>query len=152
VGGNVTAPLFDGFTLMHRQRAAEAALEQAKAQYRGTVITAFQNVGDTLTALRYDAETLAAAVNAEKAARRSLDLTRAQLANGLVSPLAALTAEQAYYQALTAQVQAQAQRLSDTAALFQSLGGGWWNLGEEMDRTVSEGIANAPTQQLARGN
>jgi NodT family efflux transporter outer membrane factor (OMF) lipoprotein len=125
--GTVMQTLFAGGTLLHRQRAAEAAFEQAAAQYRSTVTTAFQNVADTLYALQHDAESLRAAVAAERAAQVTLDLTQTQLAHGYVNYLSLLSAQQAYQQTLVTRVQAQANRLADTAALFQALGGGWWN-------------------------
>jgi NodT family efflux transporter outer membrane factor (OMF) lipoprotein len=131
VAGTVTQPLFDGLTLLHRKRAAEQALIQAQAQYRSTVISAFQNVADTLHALVSDASALAAAADAEQAAKVTLDLTRRQSRDGYVSYLALLSAEQAYEQALAARVQAQATRYGDTAALYQALGGGWWHRGEQ---------------------
>ena len=127
VVGNVAQSLFTGGTLLHQQRAAEAAFEQAAAQYRSTVITAFQNVADTLYALQTDAERLQAAVLAERAAKRTFDLTLKQQELGYVNYLALLSAQQAYQQALITRVQAQANRLSDTAALFQALGGDSWN-------------------------
>jgi NodT family efflux transporter outer membrane factor (OMF) lipoprotein len=127
VVGNVAQSLFTGGTLLHQQRAAEAAFEQAAAQYRSTVITAFQNVADTLYALQTDAESLQAAVLAERAAKRTLDLTLKQQELGYTNYLALLSARQAYQQALITRVQAQANRFADTAALFQALGGGWWN-------------------------
>jgi NodT family efflux transporter outer membrane factor (OMF) lipoprotein len=127
VAGNVAQTLFAGGTLLHLQRAAEAAFDQAAAQYRSTVITAFQNVADTLYALQHDAESLKAAVAAERAAKLTLDLTIEQQQAGYVGYLALLSARQAYQQALITRVQAQANRFADTAALFQALGGGWWN-------------------------
>ena len=127
IAGNVAQSIFDGGTLLHRQRAAEAAFEQAAAQYRSTVITSFQNVADVLYALQADAESLRAAVAAERAAKRTLDITLRQQEFGAASYLALLSARQAYQQALITRVQAQANRLTDTAALFQALGGGWWN-------------------------
>jgi len=119
--------LFAGGTLLHRQRAAAAAFEQAAAQYRSTVITAFQNVADTLYALQTDAESLKAAVTSEQAAKKTLDLTTKQQQLGAVDYLKLLSAQQVYQQALINRVQAQASRFADTAALFQALGGGWWN-------------------------
>ena len=124
---SITAPIFDGFTLMHRERAAREALKQAEAQYRSTVLTAFQNVADTLHAIVSDAKALSAAVAAEEAAKVTLQLTQKQNQVGYVNYLALLSAEQAYQQALVNRVQAQATRFGDTAALYQALGGGWWN-------------------------
>jgi NodT family efflux transporter outer membrane factor (OMF) lipoprotein len=123
----VTQPIFEGGTLMHKERAARAAFVQADEQYRSTVLTAFQNVADTLHALEQDADGLKAAVAARDAAKLTLDLTTRQMQVGYVSYLALLSAEQNYQQAMISLVQAQANRYADTAALFQALGGGWWN-------------------------
>ena len=127
LAANVTQPIFQGGTLLHRQRAAEAAYDQAAAQYRSTVLTAFQNVADTLHAIQSDADAVKATVAAERAAAKSLSIVRSQLELGDVSPLALLNAEQTYQQAMISLVQALANRYADTAALFQALGGGWWN-------------------------
>lgn len=127
LAGNLTQPIFQGGTLLHRQRAAEAAYDQAAAQYRSVVLTAFQNVADTLHAIRYDADALKAAVAAERAADKSLSIARRQLELGDISYLAILNSEQTYQQAMINLVQALANRYADTAALFQALGGGWWN-------------------------
>jgi NodT family efflux transporter outer membrane factor (OMF) lipoprotein len=127
LGAAATAPLFEGGTLLHQERAAKAAYVQAAEQYRSTVLTAFQNVADTLTALEQDAEALKAAATAAAAAKETLDLSQLQLKAGYANTLALLSAEQTYQQALINLVQAQANRYADTAALFQALGGGWWN-------------------------
>jgi NodT family efflux transporter outer membrane factor (OMF) lipoprotein len=127
LAAGATQPVFEGFTLIHKKRAADAAFDAATAQYKETVLTAFQNVADALEAVKADADALAAAAAAERAAKDSLDIARRQLASGAVSYLALLTAEQAYQQALINRVQAQAARFADTAGLFQALGGGWWN-------------------------
>ncbi len=127
LAGNLTQPIFQGGTLLHRQRAAEAAYDQAAAQYRSTVLTAFQNVADTLHAIQSDADALKAAVAAERAASRSLAIARSQLELGDIGYLALLNAEQTYQQANMNLAQALAGRYADTAALFQALGGGWWN-------------------------
>ncbi|MGA9390156.1 MAG: efflux transporter outer membrane subunit [Candidatus Sulfotelmatobacter sp.] len=127
VGASVTQPIFQGGTLLHKERAARAGYVQADEQYRSTVLTAFQNVADTLHALEQDADGLKAAVAARDAAKVTLDLTTRQMQVGYVSYLALLNAEQSYQQAVINLVQAQSNRYSDSAALFQALGGGWWN-------------------------
>lgn len=127
IAGSATQPLFDGFALFHKKEAAKAAFDQAAAQYKATVLSAFQNVADTLEALKSDADALSAAIRAEAAAKASLDIAKRQLALGAVNDLVLLTAEQAYQQAVLTRVQAQAARFADTAALYQALGGGWWN-------------------------
>jgi outer membrane protein TolC len=127
LGADIAAPIFQGGTLLHQERGAKAAYVQAAAQYRSTVLTAFQNVADTLAALEQDADGLGAAANAADAAKVTLDLSQRQLKDGYAGYLTVLSAEQAYQQARMGLVQAQADRYADTAALFQALGGGWWH-------------------------
>jgi outer membrane protein TolC len=124
---NATQPLFHGGTLLHQKRAADSALQAAGAQYRMTVMTAYQNVADTMRATLSDADTLAAEVAAEDAAKVTLDLTRRQLEVGYTNSLALISAQTAYQQALLTRVQAQSARFGDSVAMFQALGGGWWN-------------------------
>ncbi len=126
-GAAISQTIFAGGNLLHRKRAAEAALDQAGAQYRSTVLAAFQNVADTLQALQFDAQGLQASLRAERAARRTLELTIRQVELGATSRTALLMARQAHEQTLIALAQARASRYSDTVALYQALGGGWWN-------------------------
>jgi NodT family efflux transporter outer membrane factor (OMF) lipoprotein len=130
-GASLTQTLFDAGALLHKRRAADAALDQAAAQYRAAVILACQNVADTLRALKADADALKASAEAEQAAKKTFDLAQRQRVLGTISLVAVLNAEQAYEQAELAQVLAQANRYSDTAGLFQAVGGGWWNRKEE---------------------
>jgi outer membrane protein TolC len=130
--GNVSQPVFEGGTLLHRKRAASAALKQAASQYQSTVMAAYRNVADTLHASLSDADALAADVEAEDAAKVTYDLTRRQMEVGYVNYLTLLSAEAAYQQTRLTRVQAQATRYGDTVALFQALGGGWWNRKEEV--------------------
>jgi NodT family efflux transporter outer membrane factor (OMF) lipoprotein len=125
--GGLTQPLFAGGTLLHTKRAADRALRQAAAQYQQTVLAAYQNVADTLHAMLSDADELATAVAAERAAKVELDVSRQQMQDGFTDYLAELTAEITYQQALLNLTQAQSTRFGDTAALYQALGGGWWN-------------------------
>ena len=127
VAAGLTQPIFEGGTLLHKKRAAVAAYDQAAAQYRNTVLLAFQNVADALRALQSDADALNAQTAAERSAADSLDLERQQFKLGAISYTSLLDAERTYQQARIGLVQAQASRFTDTAALFQALGGGWWN-------------------------
>jgi NodT family efflux transporter outer membrane factor (OMF) lipoprotein len=131
VGASLTETLFDAGALLHKKRAADAALDQAAAQYRAAVILACQNVADTLRALESDADALKASAEAERAAKAEFDLVQRQRDLGTISLVAVLNAEQTYRQAELSLVQAQANRYADTAGLFQSLGGGWWNRTQE---------------------
>jgi NodT family efflux transporter outer membrane factor (OMF) lipoprotein len=127
IAGSITQPLFKGGQLVHQRRAAVAVAREAAANYRATVIAAFQNVADSLAALEGDADALAAQTLAERSAAESLALTEVQFKAGGASYLQVLAAEQTQQTAAIALVKARAQRFSDTAALFQALGGGWWN-------------------------
>ncbi|HEX4197403.1 MAG TPA: efflux transporter outer membrane subunit [Caulobacteraceae bacterium] len=125
ITGSIAQTVFDAGALRHKQKAAEAALDQAKAQYRSTVLGALQNTADVLQAIVDDAETLKHANAAEAAAARSLRLAQDQLAHGQAGSLPVLTAETADVQALIALSQARSARYADTVALYQALGGGW---------------------------
>mgnify|MGYP001551202552 CR=1 FL=1 len=127
LGGSLLQPIFNGGELRHEKRAAVAAYDKAAADYRTAVLTAFQNVADSLRALQYDADALAADAAAERAASASLDISREQLRSGAITYQSLLTAERAYQQTRITLVQAEAARYADTAALFQALGGGWWH-------------------------
>ena len=127
IGASLLQPLFHGGALEAQRRSAIAAYDAANAQYRETVLQAFQNVADALRALETDARTLSAQAEAEAAARQTLDLTTRQFQLGGASYVALLIAQRQYQQAKLALAQAQGARFADTAALFQALGGGWWN-------------------------
>ncbi len=142
LASSVSQPIFKGGSLVHARESAIASRDQAAAQYRSTVIKAFQNVADALRAIQADAKTLAAQVAAERAATRSLEIARSQYKIGDTTWTTVLTADQAYQNARIARVKAQAQRHADTAALFQALGGGWWN-------RVDEGPASQPRPIVA---
>lgn len=125
--GQVVQPIFHGGALFAQRRAMIAAYQQAEAEYRQTVLQAFQNVADVLRALETDAQALQAQTRAEDSARRSLNLILAQYRLGGTSYINLLNAQQQYQQTRISRIQAQAIRYSDTAALFQALGGGWWH-------------------------
>jgi len=146
LGAQVTQPIFQGGALMHKERAARAAYLQAKEQYRSAVIAAFQNVADTLAALEHDAEALHASAASTEAAKVTLDVVRAQQRAGYASYLQLLSAQETYQTAVNAQVQAQMNRFADTAALFQALGGGWWNRSDARlgGLPASHGLQSAP--------
>jgi outer membrane protein TolC len=127
IGGALFQPLFRGGALLAERRAAIAAYDVAAAQYREVVLQAFQNVADTLRAIEADAQEMRAQKQAESAAYANLYLVRQQFFLGSVSYLSLLDAQRQYQQTRISLVQAEASRYADTAALFQALGGGWWN-------------------------
>jgi len=126
-GLGVAAPLFHGGTLAAREDEAKQRYAQAVATYRGTVIGAFVDVADALQALQHDADSYTAHNRALEDARANQDLAVAEYRAGKYTELQVLTAEQQYQNAALTQVQADAERFTDTAALFRALGGGWWN-------------------------
>jgi NodT family efflux transporter outer membrane factor (OMF) lipoprotein len=140
--GSLTQPIFKGGQLLHQRRAAVAAAQEAAANYKVTVITAFENVSNTLYALQADADALAAQTTAERAAADTLSLVQTQYKSGAASFLQVLSAEQTYQTAAVALIKARAQRYADTAALFQALGGGWWNRND----ALADISAAAPSQ------
>lgn len=127
LGAGLLQPVFRGGELLAKKRGAVAAYDQAAALYRQTVLKAFQDVADVLIALEADAQTLQAQVRAESAARTSLEMIEKQFELGAVNFSTLLTAKRDYQKARINVITARAQRYSDTAALFQALGGGWWN-------------------------
>ena len=137
--GAVAQPIFRGGELLHQRRASIAAAQEAAANYQATVITAFSNVSNTLYALQADADALAAQSSFERTAAESLALVQVQFKSGSASYLQVLTAEQTYQNAAIALVKARAQRYADTAALFQALGGGWWNRDDLAANTSDKG-------------
>ncbi|MFZ6863235.1 efflux transporter outer membrane subunit [Undibacterium sp. Ji67W] len=139
VGGGLVAPIFNAGALSAKRRASEAAYDQAAAQYRSTVLSAFQNVADTLRALELDAQTLKQQAEVEALAKDTLELTMKQYKLGGVSSLTLLDAKRTYQSARINLVQAQANRYADTAALFQAMGGGWWNRPELVDISRTDG-------------
>ena len=144
LAGNATQTIFDAGTLLHQLEGARDTYQAAAWTYRGTVIGAVQNVADALRALQNDADALRAARDFERAAKKSFDLAQQQLDKGQSNVLLQLTAEQTYLQASIQVVQAQAARLTDTAALFQALGGGWWNRIEPpVEKTLDVGTGQA---------
>ena len=146
IAGNAAQTLFDGGTLLHQLQGAKDTYNAAAWSYRGTVIGAVQNVTDSLRALQNDADALKAARDFERAAKISFDLARQQMQTGNANVLILLTAQQTYLQAVIQVVQARAARLSDTVALYQALGGGWWNRIEPPpEKTLNVGTGQAET-------
>ena len=137
VGSSLTQPLFHGGELIHKRRQALADLDNSAAQYRQTVLAAMQDVADTLRALEADARDLRAEAAAEDLASKSLEITQKQFAAGGVSHVQLLVIERQYAQAHQNRVLAAAQRYADSAALYQALGGGWWNR-KDQDIKVSK--------------
>ena len=124
-GLNLLQPIIHGGALRAQKRAAEAGLDQAKADYQQAVLMAFGNVSDALSALQFDAQAVQAQAGSVQAAAKALDLIKAQYRIGSASYLQMLDATRLWTQARSGLIQARAARLADTAALYAALGGGW---------------------------
>jgi NodT family efflux transporter outer membrane factor (OMF) lipoprotein len=132
IGAGLVQPLFDGGALLNKKRAADAALDQAQAQYQSAVITAFQNTADALEAVHFDAAGAAASAAANAAAADNFSRASHQRELGDIGMPGVLLSEQTYEQAQISLIQARASRYADVVGLYQALGGGWWNnKGEE---------------------
>ncbi len=142
LGAKLLQPIFNGGSLQAQKRAAEAGLEQSWAQYQQTVLTAFQNVADSLQAVQQDANELNARVDAAKAAQRSLNFTEARYKLGGSSFTALLIAQVQYQQTQLNLWQASAARLSDSATLFQAVGGGL--TADSVSAASASAVAAAP--------
>ncbi len=133
LGANVVAPIFHGGTLSAERRAAIEAYNQSLANYRQTVLSALAQVADTLRGLGNDADAQQAQSSSLSAAEEALRLVTFNYRAGTVNYLQVLIADYQYHQAKIGYIQARAQRLQDTVALFAALGGGWWNKAEEVE-------------------
>lgn len=127
LGASLSQPIFRGGELQARRRASLAAYEQAAAAYRQAVLLGLQNVADVLRALQADALTLQQRADAAEQARRQHQIVAARYQAGGVSLYLLLDAERRLQSALFERTQAVADRHTDSAALLQALGGGWWN-------------------------
>ena len=149
MAAGLTQPIFRGGELLNRRKAAVAAFDAAAAQYRGTVLTAFQNVSDVLAALQIDANAVQAQLDAERAAAENLSIAQNRFQSGATNFLTLLDAQRTYQQTRIALVQAQSARYTDTAALFIALGGGWWNRDAQQAQNQTES-ENAQTVAAAQ--
>lgn len=132
IGAGIAAPIFHGGTLVQKRQAAIDAYDQSLAAYRQSVLAAFSQVADVLQALDHDARTLDAESRSLSAADEALRLVRANYDAGVANYLQVLIAFEQYHQARIAEIEARAQRLQDTVALFAGLGGGWWDSGRSL--------------------
>jgi len=139
----LTAPIFRGGTLRAQERAAYDLFDRTAAQYKSTVLNAFGNVANVLSALTLDADTLKTQLFAEQTAEQSLEIIMEQFQAGAIAYLSLLDAQRTYEQARISLVIAQSNRFADTVALFQALGGGWWNREDAPEIKNPGGVASS---------
>lgn len=141
LGLNLLQPIFRGGSLRAQKRAAEAGLDQASADYRITVLNAFQNVADSLRAIELDAESLASRAIALEAAAESMSIARRQYEDGSIDYVQVLIESRLFEQARILFIEARANRLADTAAMYAALGGDF------NDDDSAEPAVDPPAQQ-----
>lgn len=144
VAGNLTGPLFQGFALIERYRARGAIYDETVAQYEQTVITAFAEVSNTLTARTKLAEARSAQARAVEAYQESVRLSRIRYHSGLASYFEVLEAQQQLFPAQLTLAQLRRDELLTTVTLYRALGGGWQLPDDEWRRVPTETAASEP--------
>jgi len=127
VGASLAQPIYNGGALRAEQRKAEASYDEAGAEYRQTVLEAFAQVADVLYAIQNDAQALQARTEAASAAEAAFEIAAMRLKAGGISQIALLDAERKELQTKLDRTASVADRYSDSATLYEALGGGWWN-------------------------
>ena len=126
-GASLAQPIFNGGALRAEKRKAVAAYQEAGSVYQQTVLRAFREVADSLQAMQHDAQTLQARTEAATQAEASYQIASQRFDAGGISQLALLDAQRQQLQTALDRTISVASRYSDSAALLQALGGGWWN-------------------------
>ena len=123
LAGQLAQPLFNP-GLPAEKRAALAAFDAAAANYQSVVLDSLRNVADVLRAVENDAQSLAALTAADAAAQGTLASVHNQYKLGASSYVQLLIAQKQAQQTAISLVGAQAQRLANSTALYQAMGGG----------------------------
>lgn len=140
VGASLAQPIFNGGALRAEKRKSLAAYEEAGGAYQQTLLQAFREVADALGAIENDAQTLQARTEAAMQAEVAYQIASQRFDAGGISQLALLDAQRQHLQTMLDRTTSAANRYSDSASLFQALGGGWWNVSE----TSSAAKAKSP--------
>lgn len=125
LGASVMGPLFDFGRTRAGVESAEARVEQAEAQYRLTVLTAFNEVRDALFSYDFTSQRAEAVDKQISAIERTRDLAVLMYDQGQVSQIERLDAERNLLSARLEQADARREQLASAATLFKTLGGGW---------------------------
>lgn len=125
VGPSITAPIFNGGALEARQRAAEEAATEADAIYRQTVLAAFVQVADLMSALSTDQALLEAQTRARVVADETARLAALAYENGAGSLLQVIDAQRQSQRAQLASIDAEALLRADIAALYVATASDW---------------------------
>ena len=124
-GPNIQFPIFEGGQISANVKQQRASYEENVADYRQQVLVAFQDVEDSLSALRYLAQQSEAENRAFDSYKKALDLTNARYTTGLVSYFDVIQAQGLALGAEQLTVQIEGNRIAGTVQLIKALGGGW---------------------------
>jgi multidrug efflux system outer membrane protein len=124
-GPNIQFPIFEGGQISANVKQQRAAYEENVANYREQVLVAFQDVEDSLSALRYLSQQAESEDIAYQSYQKALDLTNARYTTGLVSYFDVIQAEGLWLNADQLTVQIEGNRIASTIQLIKALGGGW---------------------------
>jgi NodT family efflux transporter outer membrane factor (OMF) lipoprotein len=125
LGGQATETLFDGGQRSAQVDAAKASYEAAVANYRGTVLTAFQGVENDLAGLRILAQQAEVLERAVRDATRGTEIARNEYEAGTVDFTTVATAQATQLNLQQTELNVKQTRLLDAASLIGDLGGGW---------------------------
>jgi len=134
VAGNLSGPLFQGFALLEQYRAQVAGFEETVAVYEQTVVNAFAEISDTLTAQTRLAQARDAQARAVAAYAESVRLSRVRYDSGLASYFEVLEAQQQLFPAQLRLAQIRRDELITVVTLYRALGGGWQLTDEQWSR------------------
>jgi NodT family efflux transporter outer membrane factor (OMF) lipoprotein len=125
LGPSLSETIFDFGRRRGLTEEAQAAYDQTVANYRESVLTAFQNVEDELSTLRILERESGQQADAVRYAERSLELANAQYTGGITTYLQVITAQTFALQNELTAVQLNTRRITASVSLIQALGGGW---------------------------
>jgi NodT family efflux transporter outer membrane factor (OMF) lipoprotein len=143
LGPQMTIPIFEGGRLRAQTDRAKETYNEQVANYRNTVLSAFQDVEDNLAALRQLALESVTQTDAVNATAVTLQQAQYRYQGGLVTYLEVSTAETNALQAQLAAVNIQTRRLTASVLLIKALGGGW-----QERRIAQSGLLRLPGRSL----
>lgn len=125
LGPTLSQTVFNGGALRAATEQAQASYDQAVANYRQTVLTAFQAVEDNLATLRILSQEVVEQHTAVNSAAHYLDLSMTRYKNGVDSYLNVITAQTTLLTNRETELQIQLRQMTASVNLVMALGGGW---------------------------
>lgn len=125
LGSSLLQPIFRGGALMGALDYRKARYDELLHDYHKTVIAAFSDVENALTAASQTQAELSAQADAQREAKNGYDIAQKQFANGLLDMNTMLNTQRALFTANDALSQAKLAQLKAIVGLYKALGGGW---------------------------